>query len=103
MNYIDFIIGILLMNAMPHFVMGITKTRFLGLFGFHPKGNIAYSLLQFVICLSLFHWKYGISALATNGIFLAALLVLVGYYIFGKIVVTICKKDFSLHISEKQK
>ncbi len=29
MKIIDFIMGGLLMNAMPHFVFGITKTKFL--------------------------------------------------------------------------
>ncbi len=40
MNIVDFIIGALLMNAMPHLIFGLTKTYFLGLFGYRPKGNI---------------------------------------------------------------
>ena len=31
MNFIDFSIAVLLANAMPHFIFGITKVRFLGL------------------------------------------------------------------------
>lgn len=90
------------MNAMPHFIMGITKTKFLGLFGFSPKANIAYSIVQLVICLLLFHWKYGIAAIVENGMFVGALFILLGYYIFGKVAVTIYKNGFSLNTKNKQ-
>ena len=53
MNLIDFIIGALIANAMPHFILGITKVRYLGLFGYSHKGNIAYGVLQFVIAIIL--------------------------------------------------
>ena len=36
MNLIDFIIGALIANAIPHLIFGLTKTHFLGLFGYSP-------------------------------------------------------------------
>lgn len=86
MNIIDFIIGGLLMNAMPHFIFGITKTRFLGLFGFSSTGNIIYGVVQFVICMVLFQINYGLEAILTNGIFAGCLSILVLYFLLGKLV-----------------
>ena len=91
MSIIDLCIGALLMNAMPHFIMGITHTRFLGLFGFSALGNILYSLLQLVICLWLYHLKYGISTLLSNGIVLGGVCILLCFYIFGRLSVRIYK------------
>lgn len=86
MNVVDFIIGGLLMNAMPHFIFGITNVKYLGLFGFSTTGNIVYSLLQFVICIVLFHVQYGIYHLFENGMFVGGLSVLIAFFLFGKIV-----------------
>ena len=58
MNLIDFIIGALLANAMPHFIFGIAKVRYLGLFGYSHKGNKAYGVLQFVIAIVLLLVNY---------------------------------------------
>ncbi|WP_047547924.1 hypothetical protein [Psychroserpens sp. Hel_I_66] len=87
MNFIDFIIGALLVNAMPHLIFGLTKTHFLGLFGYSPKGNISYALLQLVICLGLFFYSYGYKALFNNGFLIGSLTVLILYFIFGKVLV----------------
>ncbi len=87
MNYIDFIIGALAMNAMPHLIFGLTKTHFLGLFGYSAKGNISYAILQFIICLVLFNYKYSLETLIENGFLIGGLTVLVLYFILGKIVV----------------
>jgi len=95
MNLIDFIIGGLLMNAMPHFIFGITKTKFLGLFGFSPKGNIAYAALQFVICLMLFHITYDIKNILSNGIVVGSAAVLILYFIFGVLVLKFYNKKQS--------
>nr|WP_321222898.1 hypothetical protein [uncultured Psychroserpens sp.] len=87
MNYIDFIIGALLVNAMPHLIFGLTKTHFLGLFGYSSKGNIGYAILQFMICIVLFCYKYGYEALLNNGYLIGGLTVLILYFIFGKFLV----------------
>ncbi|WP_055448926.1 hypothetical protein [Lacinutrix mariniflava] len=88
MNLIDFIIGGLLANAMPHLIFGLTKTHFLGLFGYSPKGNIMYAIVQFILCIILFCLNYGYKELMENGYLVGAITVLVLYFIFGKFLVT---------------
>lgn len=80
---IDFIIGLTLMNAMPHFVLGVWKGRMVSAFGFGDKQNIAYGLLNFSVSISLFHYKYGIATLLENGIYLGSFFVLVIYLVTG--------------------
>ena len=87
MNYIDFFIGALLMNAMPHFVFGLTKTHFLGLFGYSPKGNIIYATLQFCVCLCLYIYNYGYQDLIENGYLIGGITILILYFVFGKTLV----------------
>lgn len=93
MTLIDFIIGALLANAMPHLILGLTKTHFLGLFGFSPKGNIAYAILQFIICIILFGINYGFKSITENGYLVGGITVVVLYFIFGKILVTFYGKQ----------
>ncbi len=81
---LDFIIGVLLMNSLPHFVLGITKTRFLGMFGYKPVANIWYAIVQFILALILFHINHGIETLLENGIVLGAACTGVLFLIFGK-------------------
>ena len=87
MNFIDFIIGGLLMNAMPHLIFGLTNTHFLGMFGYSAKGNIVYALLQFLLCLILLFINYNFSELLNNGILIGSFTVLFLYLIFGKLLV----------------
>ena len=87
MNVLDFIIGVLVVNAMPHLIFGLTKTHFLGLFGYSPKGNIAYAILQFILSLTLYIYNYGYETILNNGFLVGALTVLILYFIFGKILV----------------
>ncbi|UIR57137.1 hypothetical protein LZQ00_04815 [Sphingobacterium sp. SRCM116780] len=84
MKLIDFVIGALLINAMPHFIFGITKTHFLGLFGFSSKGNIYYALVQFILGIGLFCNQYGFSKFFENGFIIGGLTVMFLYFIFGK-------------------
>jgi len=93
MSIIDFIIGGLLINAMPHFIFGITRMHFLGLFGYSPKGNIIYALLQFVLCITLCYFNYGFEALLKNGFLIGGMTVLVLYFIFGKLLVKMYGKQ----------
>lgn len=92
MNLIDFIIGGLIANAMPHLIFGLTKAHFLGLFGYTPKGNILYAALSLILALALFFYQYGIDKLFENGFLLGALAVLVSYFILGKFLVTFYAK-----------
>ena len=81
---------------MPHFIFGITNTKFLGLFGFSARGNIAYSALQFTACLILFHFKYGLSTILENGIFAGGIMVLILFYLFGKVAMDLGEKSLAL-------
>ncbi|WP_018344468.1 hypothetical protein [Cytophaga aurantiaca] len=90
---IDFFIGLFLANAMPHFILGITKTKFLGPFGFSPAGNIVYAFIQFVISLVLIQIQYGLAAILKNGMLLAAVLVMAMFFIFGKMILRFYNRD----------
>ncbi|MDF3025920.1 MAG: hypothetical protein K0S23_227 [Fluviicola sp.] len=89
---LDFLIGVLIVNALPHFVLGITKTRFLGLFGYRPAANIWYAVVQFILALVLFHIRYGIKAILENGIFLGAACTCILFLIFGKSILKFYQK-----------
>jgi hypothetical protein len=84
MNIIDFIVGALIANAMPHFLLGISKIRYLGLFGYSHKGNIAYGVLQFVVAITLLFVNYSFEVILQNGFVLGALFVLVLFLLFGR-------------------
>lgn len=87
MNITNFLIGALLANAIPHLIFGLTKTHFLGMFGYSPKGNITYAVLQFILCIGLFCYNYGYKSLLENGFLIGGLTVLILYFIFGKVLV----------------
>ncbi len=80
MNFIDFLIGFFLMNAMPHYVLGIWNQKILGAFGFGDKSNIAYGLLCFGISISLFIYQYGLAGILENGIYAGAMTILIIYF-----------------------
>ncbi len=84
MNITDLIIGLTLMNAMPHFVLGTWKARMFSGLGFGNWQNIGYGLINFAVSISLYLYKYGFESLFENGIYLGALAVLVIYFVTGK-------------------
>lgn len=84
MDLVDFLIGATLMNAMPHFVLGIWKGRMFSAFGFGNWQNILYGISNFVIALGLFQFKYGFAQLLQHGIFVGALSILVIYLFTGQ-------------------
>jgi hypothetical protein len=92
MNILDFLIGVLLMNSLPHFVLGITKTRFLGMFGYKPNANILYAIVQLVLALVLFHVNHGIETILDNGIVLGAACTGVLFLVFGKAILKFYQK-----------
>lgn len=83
MKIVDFIIGALLMNAMPHLVLGIWKGRMFSAFGFGNTQNILYGALCLAASLILFTYEYGAGQLCENGIYTGALVLLVIYFISG--------------------
>lgn len=95
---IDFLIGLTLINTIPHFVLGIWKGRMFSGLGFGNTANILYGILNFLISIGLFLYKYGASGLMENGIYLGALFVLVSYFIVGKL----CYMYFHKKYFEKQ-
>lgn len=84
MNLIDFLIGLTLMNAMPHFILGVWKGRMFSAFGFGNTKNILYGLLNFAVSFGLFVSRYGIAQLAKNGIYAGTLVLLLIYFLTGR-------------------
>ncbi len=86
MNFtlIDFLIGFFLMNAMPHLIFGLTKQRFLSLFGFSSSGNLAYAFLNVVIALVLFHSQHGLQELMNHGIVVGAIIMFLLHLVLNK-------------------
>lgn len=83
MTIVDFLIGMTLMNSMPHFVLGTWKGRMFSAFGFGDAKNILYGLLNFFVSISLYVYKYGADQLASNGLYTGALTILVIYFLTG--------------------
>lgn len=81
---LDFIIGLTLVNTIPHFVLGIWKGRMFSGFGFGNRNNILYGLLNFTVAISLFLYQYGMEGLLKNFIFLGGLFVVIAYFAVGK-------------------
>ena len=94
MTLIDFIIGLTLVNTLPHFVLGIWKGRMLSGLGFGNTANILYGLINFIISISLFFYKYGFEGILENGIYLGALFVIISYFLIGKLCYTYFHKKF---------
>jgi len=77
---IDYMIGLFAANAIPHFVIGVSGIRFLSLFGYSGKANIAYALFNTVMSLGLYLYTYGTEALAEHGMYLGTLSILFSYF-----------------------
>ena len=84
MDIIELVIGLTLMNAMPHFVLGTWGGRMFSIFGFGDIQNILYGVLNFAISVGLFMYKYGLEQLFQNGIYAGALVLLVIYFLTGR-------------------
>ncbi|HYG50292.1 MAG TPA: hypothetical protein VD905_05285 [Flavobacteriales bacterium] len=94
MNLIDFIIGATLINAMPHFILGIWKGRMLNLFGFGHTGNILYGILNFIISISLFLYTYGFDGIKTNGMYAGAVCVMIAFFAVGPVWYRVFHKNY---------
>ncbi|NQT63351.1 MAG: hypothetical protein HQ556_10375 [Candidatus Marinimicrobia bacterium] len=87
LNILDFLIGLFLMNAMPHMIFGIIRLRFLSLFGFSALGNLLYALVNVSIAGNIYHYQYDIMSIKQDGILLGALAMFVIYAITGRFLV----------------
>jgi hypothetical protein len=94
MNLTDFIIGLTLINTIPHFVLGIWKGRMFSGLGFGNTANILYGIINFLVSFSLFIYKYGLEGLVENGIYLGGLFVLLSYFVIGKLCYTYFHKKY---------
>ncbi len=83
---IDFIIGFLLLNALPHFVLGVYKMRILSLFGFSSIANMAYGILCFCGSLGLYLYTYGFSSMMEDGFMLGGIFICCAYFMVAKIL-----------------
>jgi hypothetical protein len=81
MNMIDLLIGVTLMNAMPHYVLGVWKAKMLSGFGTGNLRNILWGLCNFAVSIGLFLYRYGFNGLVNNAIYLGACIVLVTFFI----------------------
>ena len=80
MNILDFFIGLTLMNAMPHFILGVWKGKMLSGFGTGNKQNILWGLFNFAISAGLFVFKYGVHGFIDHAMYSGGLLVLVVFF-----------------------
>ena len=92
MNFIEFLIGGLVANGLVHFIVGITKVKFLGLFNYSPKENVWYGILQFVVAIGLILFHYSFQELLSNGLLIGALSVFIAFLIFGPFLVRFYSK-----------
>ena len=80
-NILDLIIGASLMNAMPHFILGVWKGKMLSGFGMGNTQNILWALTNFVISISLFIFKYGLNGFIENQMYLGSVFILVTFFL----------------------
>lgn len=80
MNIIDLLIGLTLMNAMPHYVLGVWKAKMLSGFGTGNTKNIVWGLCNFAISIGLFIYQYGLEGFAKNQMYAGALIVLITFF-----------------------
>jgi len=93
LTLIAFIIGLTLMNAMPHFILGTFQARMLSGFGFGNRANRAYGLLNFAISLTLYIYTYSLGGLLSGGIYLGALVVLLIHFVTGKFFYNLFREE----------
>jgi hypothetical protein len=71
----DLCIGLLLMNGMPHYMLGVNKVKMMSGFGTGDTKNIIWALLNIGASVGLFLSEYGVEGLLSNQIYLGALLI----------------------------
>jgi hypothetical protein len=80
MNLLDLLIGITLMNAMPHYVLGVWNAKMLSGFGTGNTKNIVWGLCNFALSIGLFIYQYGLEGFVKNQMYTGALIVLVTFF-----------------------
>ncbi|MGL5891787.1 MAG: hypothetical protein ACRC3B_17980 [Bacteroidia bacterium] len=78
MNFwIDFLTGALLINAMPHYVLGVWKAKMLSGFGVGNTKNISRGLANAVASLALFISNYGLNGFTEHPFYSGAAFILI--------------------------
>ena len=80
MQYMDLLIGLTLMNAMPHYVLGVWKAKMLSGFGTGNTKNIVWALCNFALSIGLFIYEYGLQGFVQHQMYTGALIVLVTFF-----------------------
>lgn len=81
--FLDIYLGILVVNAFPHLIVGQLNIRFLSLFGYSSKANIAYSLFNVFGAVAIALYKFGLDTVFSSGFTWGALFVYVSFFIGG--------------------
>jgi len=81
MNWLDFVIGLTLVNALPHYMLGVWKQPMLSGFGVGHSKNIIWGSLNLVLSLSLFLYAYGVDGLLEHGMYTGAAIIVVTFFI----------------------
>jgi hypothetical protein len=91
-SLIDFFIGLTLVNIIPHYMVGILKVRFLSLYGFGDKQNMAYAYTSLAVSIILYHINYGVNTIFDHAWYAGGLFVVISYLILGSVFVKMFKE-----------
>ena len=90
---IDFLIGFLAVNSLPHYLFGRMKIGVLSLFGYSSIGNLCYSFLCLGIAAGLFAYKYGFGTLPEHMFLCGVLSVVFSYMLVWDLVNRYLRQD----------
>jgi len=85
-NWIDFIVGFLLIGSMLHLSFGHSGKRFPSLFGKSPKANIFYSEAITLLAIEIYVFTYDVTTLLSNGVLLGIIAMYLCYLFFGSLL-----------------
>lgn len=80
MHVPDLLTGLLLMNAMPHYILGVWKGKMLSGFGTGNTKNIVWGLCNFAASIALFVYQHGWNGFVEHQMYTGALIVLVTFF-----------------------
>ena len=76
--------GFFAANAIPHFCVGVWDIRFMGLFGFGAKQNIAYGFFNWFVALTILWIDGGLARILDNATLLGVALLFLSYLVSGR-------------------
>ena len=80
----DFLIGFLLMGAMPYMLFGLMNIRFLSLFGFSGFSSLLQAMFNIGVALYCYHLQYQIVSILTDGVMIGAFAMMLLFLILGR-------------------